>query len=163
MLVCKLECFSYVTKYYIFKNLNLNRKVDCNFGDKLWKNHFRFMEYSNPQSWLARSCYHVGTFQELKSWSSHLWQSHSSRVYLREFTTKENLLTNFQKKIIILNLLRLWLTKKPKIWAIFYEEVFIKGAFVVLKLPIFGFNISFSLYACCINAITHLLLLVCGI
>ena len=63
--------FSHVTESRIFKNCNLRKKADRNFRDYFLKNHFRLLRlYSNPTSWLARSCCHMGTSSKTKDWSS---------------------------------------------------------------------------------------------
>ena len=52
--------------------------------------------------WLEVVIMYIGNFQELKGWSSHLWESHSFRFYYEGVLNKKNLLTNLQKQIIIL-------------------------------------------------------------
>ena len=114
--------FSHVTKSRIFKNFNLRRKVNRNFHNNLLKNHFRNIKlYSNPPSWVARSR-HMGTLWKTKGWSSHFWKGQPFR-FCQEITAKTDL--NLQKQVFLLNL-RLWSTKKPKIWFIFYGKKFIE-------------------------------------
>ena len=52
--------------------------------------------------WLEVVIMYIGNFQELKGWSSHLWESHSFRFYYEVVLNKKNLLTHLQKQIIIL-------------------------------------------------------------
>ena len=59
------------------------------------ESYFGLMKYLNSQSWLTRSCYHIGTFQELKGWSSHLWQSHSFRFYYERVHGRRKLIDKF--------------------------------------------------------------------
>ena len=55
--------FSHVTQIRIFKNPNLKEKTDRNFRRTFLKNRFRHLKlHSNPPSWLAISCCHMGTF-----------------------------------------------------------------------------------------------------
>ena len=78
--------FSHVTKSGIFKNLNLRKKTDRNFRGTFLKNRFRHLKlYSNPPSWLARGCCHMGTFWKTKDWSSHFWESQPYRFWYVEF------------------------------------------------------------------------------
>ena len=78
--------FSHVTESRIFKNCNLRKKADRNFRDYFLKNHFRHMRlYSNPTSWLARSCCHMGTSSKTKDWSSRFWEGRFFRVWYVEF------------------------------------------------------------------------------
>ena len=67
--------FSHVTKSRIFKNLNLREKADRNFCRTFLKNCFRHLKlYSNPPSWLARDCCHLGTFWKTNDWSWNFWE-----------------------------------------------------------------------------------------
>ena len=77
--------FSHVTKSRIFKNLNLREKADRNFRRTFLKNRFRHLKlYSNPPSWLARGCCHMGTFWKTKDWSSHFWEGQPFRFWYVE-------------------------------------------------------------------------------
>ena len=59
--------FSHVTKSRIFKNLNLRKKADRNVSGSFLKNRFRHLQlYSNPPSWLARSCCTWAPFERQK-------------------------------------------------------------------------------------------------
>ena len=105
--------FSHMTKSFIFKNLNLRKKVNCNFRGNFLKNHFRHLKlYSNPPSWLARSCFIWAPF-ERQNIEVHIFESANlSSVGTWKFTAKEDL--NPQKQVFLLNL-RLWPAQKPKV------------------------------------------------
>ena len=77
--------FSHVTKSRIFKNLNLREKADRNFHRTFLKNSFRHLKlYSNPQSWLAGGCCHMGNFWKTKDWSLHFWEGQPFRFWYVE-------------------------------------------------------------------------------
>ena len=77
--------FSHVTKSRIFKNLNLRKKADRNFRRTFLKNRFRHLTLdSNPPSWLARGCFHIGTFWKAKDWSSYFWEDQLFRFWFVE-------------------------------------------------------------------------------
>ena len=89
-IVCILEFCKYRGVFLshqsrIFKNLNLRKKAGRNFRRTFLKNQFRHLNlYSNPPTWLARSCCHMGTFWKTKHWSSHFWESQPFRFWCVE-------------------------------------------------------------------------------
>ena len=123
ILCIKIRHFSHVSKSRIFKNLNIRRKADRDFRGKLLVNHFRHLKlHSNPPSWLARSCCHMGTFWKTQGWNSHFWEGQHFRFCSVGVHTEEDL--NPRKQVFLLNL-RLWPTQKSKTWSIFYEKMFV--------------------------------------
>ena len=89
---CLSRHFCLVTKSRIFKNLNLRRRSNCNVPGKLLQNHFRHLQlWSNPESWLARSCCHLGNFRKTNGWSSHFCQSHFFTFYYERVHYKRRL------------------------------------------------------------------------
>ena len=77
------QCIYVASPNAVFSKIlnELRRKTDCNSCGKLLENHFRHLKlYSNPPSWLARSCCHMGTFWKTKSWSSHFWHNRPFRL-----------------------------------------------------------------------------------
>ena len=109
--------FILVKKSCIFKNLNLQRKTDRNFGANLLGNKFRHLKlYSNATSWLTRS----RCEQKVEV---HIFDRANLSVFATwKFTTKKNL--NLRKQVFLLNSM-LWTTKKPKVCSIFDGKVFI--------------------------------------
>ena len=81
----KSRHFSHVTKNRIFKILNWRKKADSNFRCTFLENRFRHLKlYSEPPSWLARSCCHMETFWEAKDQSSHFLESQLFRFWYVE-------------------------------------------------------------------------------
>ena len=83
----------------------------------------------NIQSWLATSCYCVGTIWKTKDfWNhvlkvKHFWQSHSFRFYYKGVQNKRKLLKT-QKQVLFFRLTWLiCLVDNKKYWAIYYEEM----------------------------------------
>ena len=99
----EMHC-SHETKSRIFKNLNLRKQADHNFGDNFRKkNHFKHLKmYSNTPSWLARSLCHMGTFWKTKDCTLHFWESQTFRFGTWKFTAKEDLIP--QEQVFLLNL-----------------------------------------------------------
>ena len=112
--------FSCVTKIRIFKNVNIRRKADHNICSNLLEKHFRQLKlYSNSQSWLVRSCYHIGIFLE-KNVAVHIFaRVPFPGLTTRALITRENVCT--RKQVLVRNL-RLYLATKSKNWVIYYEE-----------------------------------------
>ena len=77
--------FSHVTKSRIFKNLNLREKADRSFQCTFLKNRFRHLKlHSNPPSWFARGCCHLGTFWKTKDRSLHFREGQHFRFWYVE-------------------------------------------------------------------------------
>ena len=116
ILCIKIRHFSHVSKSRIFKNLNIRRKADRDFRGKLLVNHFRHLKlHSNPPSWLARSCCHMGTFWKTKDWCSHFWEGQPVRFWYKEVhhqRTLKSMKTGISQ--VYLNL-RLWPDQKSKV------------------------------------------------
>ena len=115
--------FSHVTESRSFKNVNLSKKSDCNFRGTFLENRFSHLKlYSNPQSWLARSCCYMSTFWKTKYWSSFFDRANLAGFGTWKVSVKEDL--NRQEQVFLHNF-RPGIAQKPKIWSIFYGKKFI--------------------------------------
>ena len=120
--------------------VSLRKTADRNFRGNSQKNYFRHLKlYSNPPSWLARSCCHMGTFWKTDFGVQIFERTNLSGLGTWKFTAKEE--SNPQKQVFLLNL-RLWPVQKPKIWSFFYGKTFIWKNSVEWKLGASGLKIS---------------------
>ena len=102
--------FSHITKSRIFKDLDLRKKVDCNFRGDFWKSHFKHLTlYSNPPGWMGRSCCHMGTLWMTKDWILRFWDSQPFKFWYVKVHRQRRLIP--PKQVFVLNL-RLLATQK---------------------------------------------------
>ena len=99
MLECYSRYVSHMTKSCIFKILNLTKSW-LQPLHKLQKKHiWHWNLHSNPQSWLAGSCYSKGTFLKKQRLKQQIFERPiPSDFTIREFVTNEDL--DRQKKVL---------------------------------------------------------------